>query len=117
MQTPLPLLQNVKVASPCPAAWSGMESVDGDRVKYCGECKKNVYNLSAMTQSEAEGLLRKHEGHLCVRYYQRRDGTVLTTDCPVGVRAVRHMFLRRSVATAALFLLGLGALAISSYHT
>ncbi|HLK58799.1 MAG TPA: hypothetical protein VKU00_19660 [Chthonomonadaceae bacterium] len=112
MQTPLPLLQNVKVASPCPAAWSAMESIEGDRVRFCNGCKKNVYNLSAMTQSEAEGLLRAHEGHLCIRYYQRRDGTVLTADCPVGVQAVRQMFLRRSVVTAALFLLGIGAMAM-----
>src|SRR5215467_1055233 len=108
MRTEIPLLQNVRVASPCPASWSEMTEVEGDRVRFCDSCKMNVYNLSAMGQAEAEGLLRRHEGRLCVRYFQRRDGTVLTKDCPVGRDAVRLMFLRRSLVTAALFLLGLG---------
>jgi hypothetical protein len=80
-----------------------MQSVDGDRVHHCPGCKMNVYNLSAMTQSEAEGLLRKHEGRLCVRYYQRRDGTVMTRNCPVGAHAARLLLIRGSLAAAALF--------------
>jgi len=67
MSSVIPLLSNVQVAAPCSALWNEMEAVDGDRVHFCGGCKKNVYNLSAMTQTDAEGLLRKHEGHLCVR--------------------------------------------------
>lgn len=110
MRTEIPLLQNVRVASPCSASWSGMTEVDGDRVRFCDSCRMNVYNLSAMGQAEAEGLLRRHEGRLCVRYFRRSDGTVLTKDCPVGKEAVRLMFLRRSVATAALFILGLGVM-------
>jgi hypothetical protein len=77
-----------------------MTAVDGDRVHFCAGCKKNVYNLSAMTQAEAEGLLRKHEGHLCVRYYQRSDGTVLTQNCPVGRAALRMKMIARSKQAA-----------------
>jgi hypothetical protein len=102
MRTEIPLLHNVRVASPCPASWEAMESVDDDRVRFCEACQKRVYNLSAMSQAEAEGLLRRHEGRLCVRYYRRNDGTILTTDCPVGLRAARRMVLTRTRASAAL---------------
>ena len=55
-----------------------------DRVRFCGECELNVYNLSSMTEDEALKLVEEREGRLCVRFYQREDGTVLTSDCPVG---------------------------------
>ena len=59
-----------------------------DRVRFCGECQLNVYNLSAMSRSEAEDLVRQREGRLCVRFYRREDGTMITQDCPRGFRAV-----------------------------
>ena len=111
MITSLPLLQDVRVASPCHASWDEMAAIDGERVKFCGGCKKNVYNLSARSQGEAEGLLRKHEGHLCVRYYQRSDGTVLSGDCSVGAQAIRMALVRRSVVAAGLFAMLFSAMA------
>jgi len=53
-----------------------------DRVRHCAECKLNVYNLAALTNAEVEELLANREGRLCLRLYQRRDGTFLTQDCP-----------------------------------
>src|SRR5580692_7698741 len=100
MQTTIPLLQNVRVAAPCNASWESMEEVDGDRVHFCASCKKNVYNLSAISQSADEGLLRKHEGHLCVRYYKRTDGTILTQNCPVGQAVLRGKMIARSKRAA-----------------
>ena len=86
------LLSNVRIASPCPASWSEM---DGDEtVRFCKECRLNVYNLSGMSAEDAEGLLRQREGRLCVRYYQRSDGGVMTKDCPKGLRAVRVRLVR-----------------------
>ena len=91
-------LANLKVASPCPADWDAMA---GDaRKRFCGDCKLHVYNLSGMTRYDAENLLRLSEGRLCVRYYQRSDGTVLTQDCPVGWAKVKQ---RVSVFAAAAF--------------
>lgn len=96
----LPLLQNVRVASPCSASWDDMDG--DDRVRFCGSCEKNVYNLSAMPGEEAERLLAEHEGSICVRLYRRADGTVLTSDCPVGVRRkrVRHTLIAAGAAGA-----------------
>lgn len=75
-------LNNIKIASPCPADWN--EMYGDNRKRFCGECKLNVYNLSGMTPDEAQTLVTNAEGRLCVRYYQRADGTVITADCPVG---------------------------------
>jgi hypothetical protein len=100
-----PLLENVRVASPCQARWE--EMTGDDRVRRCGACDKDVYNLSAMPRDEAERLLAERVGSICVRLYRRADGTVLTADCPVGARKKR---VRLGVLAAA----GAGALAASA---
>lgn len=61
-----------------------------DRVRHCQRCDLNVYNLSEINRTEAEDLIRSNEGRLCVRYYARADGTVITRDCPVGRGLVRR---------------------------
>jgi hypothetical protein len=80
-------LANVQVAAPCKADWNQM--MGDERVRFCSECSLNVYNLSRMTRSEAEALIVRSEGRLCVRLYRRRDGSIITRDCPVGLRAIR----------------------------
>lgn len=93
-------LDNVKVATPCPASWD--EMTGNDRVRFCGQCSLNVYNLSGMRRVEAERLISSTEGRLCVRYFRRKDGTVLTTDCPVGLAALRRRMARAASAVAGL---------------
>ena len=100
MKTQIPLLADVRVASPCHAAWDTMKG--DERTRFCGLCRKNVYNLSEMTRQEAENLLREKEGRLCVRYYQRADGTVLTKNCPIGTAIMRRVLLTRAVSASAL---------------
>lgn len=84
----LPVLDNIRVAAPCSASWDKMTG--DDRVRACGDCQKNVYNLSALTRDEAEALIVEKEGKLCVRYFQRADGTILLKDCQVGVKRRRR---------------------------
>ncbi len=91
-------LDNINVASPCPANWE--EMFGDDRTRHCGQCKLNVYNLSDMTRREAENLLINSEGRLCVRYFRRADGTILTKNCPVGWQAAKQRVSH--FATAAL---------------
>jgi hypothetical protein len=63
--------------------------MDGDgRVRFCSLCKLNVYNISEMTQKEAETLLENRSSRTCLRLYRRPDGTLLTKDCPVGRRII-----------------------------
>ena len=89
-------LDNIRVASPCPMKW---EQMTGDnRVRHCQECKLNIYNLSDMTQAEAERLMATREGRICVHYYRRADGSILTRDCPRGLRAVTERISRIAAA-------------------
>lgn len=81
------LLDHIEIATPCSADWSSMQG--DDKQRFCIECKKYVHNLSAMRRDEAEALLIELEGEGCVRLYRRADGTVLTSDCEVGVRKKR----------------------------
>ena len=74
----------VRIATPCRAKWAAMK---GDaRVRYCERCAKNVYNLTELDADEARLLLKESEGRLCVKFWARSDGTVITRDCPIGVR-------------------------------
>lgn len=82
-----------------------------DQVRFCEECRKNVYNLSALPREDAERLIRSRDGALCARLYRRADGTVLTADCPVGQRNLRERIALRfaAVLAAGLALFGLDA--------
>lgn len=84
----LTVLDQVEVASPCHEEWDLM--VGSDRVRFCERCALNVYNLSAMSQPEAELLVLQTEGRLCVRFFRRPDGTMLTENCPVGAQRERQ---------------------------
>ena len=91
----------LEVASPCPMSWDAMSG--DEKMRFCDRCSLNVFNLSAMTEEELETLLEQKQGkRLCGRFFQRADGTVMTSDCPVGWR--RKMAKR--VAIAATFLIG-----------
>jgi hypothetical protein len=106
MPTALPILFNnpldldkIDVASPCHARWEDM--VGSDRVRFCGSCQKNVFNLSGMKRDEASELLRATDGKLCVRFFRRQDGTILTQDCPVGIALVVRRAKRATLIAAA----------------
>jgi hypothetical protein len=105
-------LNNIKIASPCQANWD--EMFGNDRKRFCGECKLNVYNLSGMTRNEAEDLLENSEGRLCVRFYRRADGTVLTENCPVGWAKVKQRARVFATAAFSLIMSLLGGLMIVS---
>jgi hypothetical protein len=80
-------LDNIRIASPCSADWNKMYG--NDRMRHCGDCKLNVYNLSGMSREAAEDLVMNAEGRLCVRFYRRQDGTIITENCPVGWAKVK----------------------------
>lgn len=86
------MIDNIRIASPCTADWEQMQG--DDRVRHCDACNLNVYNLAAFTESEIRALVANRKGRLCGRIYQRRDGTVLTQNCPVGLRAVARRISR-----------------------
>jgi hypothetical protein len=104
-------LDHVRVASPCESDWDQM--IGDERVRFCGQCSLNVYNLSSMTRADAESLIARTEGRLCVRFYRRCDGSIITKDCPVGLRAIRR---RVSYIAKAIGSMVLGLFAGLSVH-
>ncbi len=108
-------LNVIQVASPCEANWNAMT---GDaRVRHCDACQKHVYNLSEMTHQQAEALILAKEGKLCVTFFRRADGTILTADCPVGLWEAAHRRMSYWLATAAAGLVGLVALGVGMTRT
>jgi len=99
------ILNQVRIASPCNARWEDMSG--DDRSRFCQHCQKHVFNLSAMSRAEAEQLVREKDGKFCGRFYQRRDGRMLTGNCPVGQRRYRNRLVKFCAA-------GFAALAILS---
>ncbi|MCU0705898.1 MAG: hypothetical protein MUF18_18165 [Fimbriiglobus sp.] len=81
MSAPRVNLNLIDVPNPCTVPWD--EMTGDDRVRFCGQCKKSVYHLSHMTREEAERLVGEVEGEMCVQFYRRADGTVVTHDCAV----------------------------------
>ena len=108
-------LDHVRIAAPCKADWDQM--IGNERVRFCGQCSLNVYNLSGMTRSDAESLIARTEGRLCVRFYRRFDGSIITKDCPVGLRAIRRRvsYVAKAISSTVMGLLaGLGVYGIVS---
>lgn len=79
-------LSQLRVAKPCSALWSEMKG--DDQRRFCASCKKNVYNVAGMTEREVKDLIANSEVLPCLRLARRADGTVITRDCPVGVRGM-----------------------------
>lgn len=107
-------LDEVQIASPCHVAWDDM--IGTRRVRYCHQCRLSVYNLSAMSREEAESMIQGREGRLCVRFFRRADGTMLTQDCPIGRRHLgwwlqgRWVMLGTALASLATLFIGVAAL-------
>lgn len=74
------ILEQIEIRTPCPMDWDLMDG--NDRVRFCDRCKKNVYNIAAMTKTEAVLLIDGAGEKICGRIFRREDGTVVTADCP-----------------------------------
>lgn len=99
MHAGLPVLEELEIATPCSASWD--EMTGDDRVRHCGSCDLDVFNLSGMTRNEARELVAGVTGRMCVRMLKRHDGTVITQDCPTALaRARRRVWAIASVAAA-----------------
>src|SRR5689334_12431732 len=75
-------LNLIRTASPCDVGWDNMRG--DDKARFCKQCHKFVYNFAALTWDEGVALIEQTEGRLCGHISRRRDGTIITADCPVG---------------------------------
>jgi len=69
---PKTFLKNLTVASPCAADWNSMTG--NDQVRFCEHCSFDVHNLSSMTRTQAERLVARSNGRLCIRYHHNSSG-------------------------------------------
>ncbi len=99
----------IRIAKSCPADWGAMTG--DDRRRFCGTCSKNVFHLADLARKDAEQIILSHEGRLCVRLYQRPDGTLTTGDC-IRVTLPRRR-RRGAIATVAAAIIGLSSVAIA----
>ncbi len=86
----------LKISSPCPMRWENLTG--DDRVRYCGRCQLNVYNLAEMGADEIESIFRTTKGRVCGRLYLRGDRTATLRDCPEGRFNVVRRRVRYAVA-------------------
>jgi hypothetical protein len=94
-------LDDIAIAAPCNAIWSEMSGDERERV--CAECQLSVFNLSALSRREAEDLLtRGKPGAFCIKLFRRVDGTILTKDCPTGLRMLSRAKFKVRLAVSAL---------------
>ncbi|MEK7358227.1 MAG: hypothetical protein AAB250_17405 [Bdellovibrionota bacterium] len=107
-------LDKVRIASPCTMSWNEMKG--DDRTRHCGACKLNVYNVAGLTKVEALELLTKSAAgeRVCMRLMRRKDGTIITKDCPVGVSLARRAKLRLASLSASAVALALWFTSIKS---
>jgi hypothetical protein len=59
-------LKNLTIPSPCNADWNSMRG--NDQVRFCEHCDLSVHNLSQLTRNQAQRLVARSNGRLCVRY-------------------------------------------------
>jgi hypothetical protein len=79
-------LEDIRFRTECRVPWESMKG--GDTVRHCGECGRNVYDLSSLGREQAERLVGLREFTDCVTLFRRPDGTVVTRDCAAqGPRA------------------------------
>jgi len=93
----------LQVVAPCNEDWDKMPG--GDDIRFCGKCRQNVYNLSALTESQARELV---QGRVCVRFFHRGDGTVITRKCPPMMEAARRRLVALSAGVAGVLPLAAG---------
>lgn len=101
------VLKRLRIVRGCDVPWESM--VGSARVRHCGACDREVYDLTAMDPDEVEDFVRARRENLpCVRMYARPDGRYQDGPC---APAKRRLLRRALVLASALGLTGLlGAL-------
>lgn len=71
-------LKQVHIPTPCHESW---EAMTGDaQQRLCAGCRKHVHNLSEMSRDEAQAVIDRADGRVCVRFFPGADGRPLTRE-------------------------------------
>jgi len=104
-------LEDITIPIACNVPWDTMRG--DERTRFCGACKLHVYNVAQLSRGEAETLIRDSGGNVCVRIFQRPDGTVVTKSCLDVLAAARRR--ARIVLAAVLGVFGFAASALAGW--
>ncbi len=96
------VLNSVAVKTPCTQDWDLMYG--NDEMRFCQHCVKHVHDLSAMTRRDAEKLVARAKGSICVRYVRRQDGKIQTASDKLYQISARASRLAAGVFGASLSL-------------
>ncbi len=88
-------LKNLTIPAPCSVNWNTMKG--NDQVRFCEHCDLSVHNLSAMTRNQAERLVARSSGRLCVQYVADANGKPLLAQAGIKL----HRISRRASRIAA----------------
>jgi hypothetical protein len=92
-------LDRIQIPKPCSVGWEQMSG--DDQIRFCNECNKRVYNLSAMTRRQAEALIEALHGRLCARITRREDGAIVVASDPILDTVKLHHIRRASPIASA----------------
>jgi hypothetical protein len=78
--------------------------VGNERVRYCPECKLDVYDFSSMSDEDVRQVVSGRQQRLCARVRQRPDGTVMPRNSSLRFSIVMRRISRvsRIALTAAI---------------
>lgn len=79
-------LDTITVKSPCGESWD--EMTGSDEVRFCSHCAKDVHNITAMNRAEAEKLVKRSNGKICVRI-EKNPTAKLVTASPKPIQIKR----------------------------
>lgn len=96
---PIQPIEKFRPATPCRSSWDKMTG--SGTVRFCEQCKLQVYDFSETELADAEVAVFKREGKKNIVLYRREDGKFLTADCPVAVKN-RQMVMVAGIVAAAL---------------
>lgn len=103
-------VERIVIQAPCQVGWD--EMTGDDMIRFCGQCKKNVHNLSTLPDDRlAEVLAERKIKEACVIMSKDKDGRVKFDNCPVALRKVRDHYKKVAVS---LLLIAAWSLALSA---
>jgi hypothetical protein len=77
------ILDGICIAMPCSVGWDEMKG--DNKVRLCGGCNKNVYNISEMSKKEAEEVLSAPTLP-CIQIARTSDGAIVTNEGTIGAK-------------------------------
>jgi hypothetical protein len=66
----------LRIAEPCTEDWRSMSG--DERSRWCARCELSVTNLTELRQPEAEALVARRDGRLCLRAVCDATGEIVT---------------------------------------